>query len=86
MESLRYALASTQNESEVEEEHLPLRLMDGMRDFSSRFECTTAFQRPVRELYPRLGWHDVHTKIIGLPARDVSSHFIQVRWCPCHLS
>jgi hypothetical protein len=32
-----------------------------------------------RDLYPRMGWHDVHAGISGRAARDVASHFIQVR-------
>jgi hypothetical protein len=31
-----------------------------------------------RDLYPRMGWHDVHAGISGRAARDVASHFIQV--------
>ena len=26
---------------------------------------------------PRLPWHDVHTKIVGKPAKDLATHFIQ---------
>jgi hypothetical protein len=81
MESLRYAQASTENESEVDQEdQISLRFLGGIREFSSRFDLQSSrtTSRPVRELYPRLGWHDVHTKIVGIPARDVSSHFIQV--------
>lgn len=33
----------------------------------------------VRELFPRTGWHDVHSSVNGLVARDIASHFIQVR-------
>eukprot|EP00981_Chlorochromonas_danica_P012554 scaffold5146_cov164-Ochromonas_danica.AAC.3 len=32
-----------------------------------------------RELYPRMGWHDIHCAINGRLARDVASHFVQ-RW------
>jgi phosphatidylserine/phosphatidylglycerophosphate/cardiolipin synthase-like enzyme len=81
MESLWYAQASTENESEVDQEdQISLRFLGGIREFSSRFDLQSSrtTSRPVRELYPRLGWHDVHTKIVGIPARDVSSHFIQV--------
>jgi hypothetical protein len=33
----------------------------------------------IRELYPRMPWHDVHGCITGLPVRDLAAHFIQ-RW------
>lgn len=31
-----------------------------------------------REVYPRMGWHDIHCAINGRLARDVASHFVQV--------
>lgn len=31
-----------------------------------------------RDLYPRMGWHDVQAGISGRAARDVASHFVQV--------
>jgi hypothetical protein len=36
-----------------------------------------------RDLYPRMGWHDVHTGISGRAGRDVASHFIQVNNVLC---
>jgi hypothetical protein len=33
----------------------------------------------IRDLYPRMPWHDVHGCITGLPVRDLAAHFIQ-RW------
>jgi hypothetical protein len=32
-----------------------------------------------REVYPRMPWHDVQASVSGLVARDIASHFIQVR-------
>jgi hypothetical protein len=32
-----------------------------------------------RDLYPRMGWHDVQCGISGRAARDIASHFVQ-RW------
>jgi ribosomal protein L32 len=32
-----------------------------------------------RELYPRMGWHDIQCAISGRVARDIASHFVQ-RW------
>jgi hypothetical protein len=32
---------------------------------------------PLRLVSPRMPWHDVHTCISGLPALDLSSHFVQ---------
>jgi hypothetical protein len=32
----------------------------------------------VRDLYPRMPWHDVHGCLTGLPVRDLAAHFIQV--------
>lgn len=32
-----------------------------------------------RDLYPRSGWHDVHSSVSGLAARDVANHFVE-RW------
>lgn len=32
-----------------------------------------------RDLYPRIAWHDVQAVISGSAARDVASHFIQVK-------
>jgi hypothetical protein len=34
---------------------------------------------PIRDLYPRMPWHDVHCSVTGLAARDIAMHFIQ-RW------
>lgn len=34
---------------------------------------------PIRDLYPRMPWHDVHSSVTGPAARDVAMHFIQ-RW------
>lgn len=33
----------------------------------------------LREQYPRQAWHDVHAMVKGVPARDISLHFVQVR-------
>jgi len=35
-------------------------------------------QYPIRELYPRTGWHDCHASVAGLAARDIAAHFVQV--------
>ncbi|KAI8381067.1 uncharacterized protein BYT42DRAFT_604106 [Radiomyces spectabilis] len=32
-----------------------------------------------RKMTPRMPWHDVHTAMVGPPARDIARHFIQ-RW------
>ena len=32
-----------------------------------------------RDLYPRMGWHDVQAAVSGRVARDIASHFVQVR-------
>jgi hypothetical protein len=32
----------------------------------------------IRDLYPRMPWHDVHGCLTGLPVRDLAAHFIQV--------
>jgi hypothetical protein len=32
----------------------------------------------LRDMYPRQPWHDIHTKLTGIPARDIASHFVQV--------
>lgn len=83
MESVHVALTATEMDSYNDEEDTlstSIRFIGGFRDISSRFEmqCSHLLSRSVRELYPRLGWHDVHTKVTGLVARDISSHFIQV--------
>jgi hypothetical protein len=31
-----------------------------------------------RDMYPRMGWHDVQAVVSGNAARDVASHFVQV--------
>jgi hypothetical protein len=33
----------------------------------------------LREQYPRMPWHDVHSSMAGLPARDLGAHFV-MRW------
>lgn len=33
----------------------------------------------LRDMFPRMPWHDIHAYVGGLAARDISSHFIQ-RW------
>lgn len=35
-------------------------------------------RRPLRELYPRQPWHDIHVKVTGVAGRDISSYFVQV--------
>ena len=35
----------------------------------------------LRETHPRMPWHDLHSAVSGAAARDVASHFIQVRLC-----
>jgi hypothetical protein len=69
---------STSKDSDEESESEDSGPIKFLREFSIRFDSTQHLNRPVREMYPRLGWHDVHSKIVGLPARDLSSHFIQV--------
>ncbi len=39
-----------------------------------------------RDLYPRMAWHDVQSAISGRAARDVASHFVQVRDIPHNVS
>lgn len=93
VESMHAAIASTEYDSEfhqfdLEDDTLALRFLGGFRELSSRFDLQSSrastnagsvgISRPIRELYPRLGWHDVHAKVLGLPARDISSHFVQV--------
>lgn len=34
--------------------------------------------RPLREMIPRMPWHDVHASVSGVAARDLASHFVQV--------
>jgi hypothetical protein len=34
--------------------------------------------RPVREMIPRMPWHDIHASVSGVVARDLSAHFVQV--------
>lgn len=33
----------------------------------------------IRDVYPRMGWHDVHAGVTGCAARDVAAHFVK-RW------
>jgi phosphatidylserine/phosphatidylglycerophosphate/cardiolipin synthase-like enzyme len=33
-----------------------------------------------RDLYPRMAWHDCQVGVSGSIARDLTSHFIQVRF------
>ena len=32
----------------------------------------------LRDMFPRMPWHDIHAFVGGIAARDISSHFIQV--------
>jgi hypothetical protein len=93
--STEYDSELHQDDSGVDDT-IAIRFLESFRGLSSRFDSQSSSRRegattgggmggiprPIRELYPRLGWHDVHAKIIGLPARDISSHFIQVPFLP----
>lgn len=52
--------------------------LENLKGLSSKFECQNKTSKPIRLLYPRIGWHDVHCKVVGIPARDIASHFVQV--------
>jgi phospholipase D1/2 len=49
--------------------------------FTGNNSSNNAIERDseVREMYPRMAWHDAHARVTGGPARDISAHFIQ-RW------
>jgi hypothetical protein len=32
----------------------------------------------IKDVYPRMPWHDVHACVVGLPVRDLAAHFVQV--------
>lgn len=55
------------------------QMMDGITTVAEKFTEKTGIKFEVRDLYPRMGWHDLHCGISGLAARDVSSHFVK-RW------
>ncbi|ORY97460.1 hypothetical protein BCR43DRAFT_489806 [Syncephalastrum racemosum] len=48
-----------------------------IKDFTkvSHFQKETISKRAI----PRMPWHDIHTAVVGPPARDIARHFIQ-RW------
>eukprot|EP00602_Paraphysomonas_sp_CaronLab_P005081 CAMPEP_0185033702 /NCGR_PEP_ID=MMETSP1103-20130426/22923_1 /TAXON_ID=36769 /ORGANISM="Paraphysomonas bandaiensis, Strain Caron Lab Isolate" /LENGTH=1391 /DNA_ID=CAMNT_0027570077 /DNA_START=374 /DNA_END=4549 /DNA_ORIENTATION=- len=68
---------------------LPLQyMMQSIQSFSDnmtvkiekmRLESRKFDDHQIRELYPRMPWHDIHGCITGLPARDLAAHFVQ-RW------
>jgi hypothetical protein len=33
----------------------------------------------LRDMVPRMPWHDIHAFVGGIAARDIASHFIQVK-------
>ncbi|KAM3163069.1 Phospholipase [Lachancea thermotolerans] len=55
------------------------------KDYSNARVCDFYdLDKPFESMYdrkeiPRMPWHDVHTMIVGEPARDMSRHFVQ-RW------
>ncbi|RYH23733.1 hypothetical protein EON65_17425 [archaeon] len=46
---------------------------------ASNKKSKTLSSLEAREVYPKMGWHDIQAAISGRVARDVASHFVQ-RW------
>jgi hypothetical protein len=40
---------------------------------------TNIINQPLREVIPRMPWHDVHACLSGLSVRDMACHFVQVQ-------
>lgn len=38
----------------------------------------TPVQRPMREVMPRMPWHDIHACVSSMAAKDLAAHFVQV--------
>ena len=70
--------SDSNSDGDCEESPTVITFLGSLKELSSRFDSVRGNPRSTRELYPRIGWHDVHSKIIGIPARDLSSHFVQV--------
>lgn len=53
------------------------------QNYREKVQATKRLQKSgyweTRDVYPRMGWHDLHSAISGGAVRDVASHFVQ-RW------
>lgn len=57
------------------------KISSWLKGISEAFEDknTKITNSQLREQYPRMPWHDVHSSVTGLPARDLGAHFV-MRW------
>lgn len=84
--STLYAIKSQETRSREYSLTMPFRsLVESLQSFSEgmttkRPEKKKIDEVNVRDVFPRMPWHDVHGCVTGLPARDLAAHFIQVLW------
>jgi phospholipase D1/2 len=64
--------------------NMPLEIWPG-KDYSNpRVKDFYELSKPFEDMYdrqkvPRMPWHDIHSMVLGQPARDLARHFVQ-RW------
>lgn len=85
--STLYAIKYQETRSREYSLAMPFRsLVESFQTFSEGMTTKRPEKRKVdevnvRDLYPRMPWHDIHACVSGLPVRDIAAHFIQVLFC-----
>ena len=78
---LKSGLEVSKNSLRSSIEFITSQIQTAKEHYNSRIAQKSGTALEPREVYPRMPWHDLQASVTGLVARDIASHFVQVRMC-----
>lgn len=73
-------LESSKNSLYSSIDFITTQIQTAKEHYNSRVAMKSGNALDPREVYPRMPWHDIQASVTGLVARDIASHFVQVRF------